>query len=180
MCVWRGGGRVWFCSRLGPSSHYAPCQVQSLKLQGWIFTSRCCVAWAPVITSIYFNVICVGRSLSGCIKKNKKKRQSDLHWPFRPTDGPDDKHHSFFNRCNSNKEQEETQPTLLAKWKADMFFLQQTSNKYISNRRKFERTDGQMCLVQSPSCHIVAHPTGLIDMEQKICGLIRQHIFNYW
>lgn len=51
-----------------PRSHYVPCQVQSLKLQGWIFTSHCCKAWALVITSIYFNVIWVGYSLSHWIK----------------------------------------------------------------------------------------------------------------
>lgn len=41
-------------------SHYMPCQVQNLKLHGWIFTSCCCKAGILVITSIYFSVICVG------------------------------------------------------------------------------------------------------------------------
>lgn len=51
-------------------SHFMPCQVQSLKLQGRIFTSHCCKAWILVITSIYFNVFCVGYSLSNWMKDN--------------------------------------------------------------------------------------------------------------
>lgn len=41
-------------------SHYMPCQVQSLKLQGWIFTSHYFKAHILAITSIYFSVMCVG------------------------------------------------------------------------------------------------------------------------
>lgn len=48
--------------------HYTPCQVQSPTLQGWIFTSHCCKAWVLVITSIYFNVICLGSSSSNWMK----------------------------------------------------------------------------------------------------------------